>query len=515
MTIAITPFQPHVLRPRPLATCLTAALFAAVSLPSSAQTTNDTSWIRLRTDPTQRIFPQLPFARGSAPAPGATVAVANCNDDGPGSLRIAVRDAGDGDTIDLTALTCSTITLQTGAIQVPVDNLTVIGRSRAALAIDGNDADRVFIHPYGGALTLRAMTIRGGRDRTTGFHVAGGGCVASAGYLTIDDAVVTGCYAGGEGAYGGAVYAYSLTLSHSTLSGNVANGVHEAAGTAAFGGAAFVYTLQFADSTVSGNRAVHHSNASFSSYDIGGGIVSVHGGSIVDSTIDSNYSQGRGGGLASFDDVVVSNSTFSGNVAATAMGGGLFLRQPSTMQIGNSTLTGNHAGSGGGGIWLAATTSTMQSSIVAGNSAGVGQIAELQDAAELTLNGANNLIGASSPSITLPADTLDADPRLAPLEHVGGPTRTHALLPGSPAIDAGNNLAGLAFDQRGDAYPRVYGASADIGAFEQQAPRPGFVQTSVPTLSMWSLGLLVACLGGLGIVRRQMGQNSRRAPNCS
>jgi hypothetical protein len=51
----------------------------------------------------------------------------------------------------------------------------------------------------------------------------------------------------------------------------------------------------------------------------------------------------------------------------------------------------------------------------------------------------------------------------------GGPTQTHALIAGSPAIDAGSNPANLATDQRGDGYVRVYGAAADIGAFELQS----------------------------------------------
>ena len=59
---------------------------------------------------------------------------------------------------------------------------------------------------------------------------------------------------------------------------------------------------------------------------------------------------------------------------------------------------------------------------------------------------------------------------LAPLQDNGGPTFTHALLAGSPAIDAGSNPDGLDFDQRGSGHPRVVGASADIGAFEAAGP---------------------------------------------
>ncbi|HSS06655.1 MAG TPA: choice-of-anchor Q domain-containing protein, partial [Rhodanobacteraceae bacterium] len=58
-------------------------------------------------------------------------------------------------------------------------------------------------------------------------------------------------------------------------------------------------------------------------------------------------------------------------------------------------------------------------------------------------------------------------PRLAALKDNGGPTFTHAILPGSPGIDVGDGT-GLAVDQRGGGYVRVMGANADIGAFEWQ-----------------------------------------------
>jgi hypothetical protein len=61
------------------------------------------------------------------------------------------------------------------------------------------------------------------------------------------------------------------------------------------------------------------------------------------------------------------------------------------------------------------------------------------------------------------------DPLLAPLAYNGGPTLTHALLPGSPALDRGSNPDGLTEDQRGYGFERVIGAAADIGAFESRA----------------------------------------------
>jgi hypothetical protein len=72
------------------------------------------------------------------------------------------------------------------------------------------------------------------------------------------------------------------------------------------------------------------------------------------------------------------------------------------------------------------------------------------------------------PTVAPPLITMIDDPLLGDLRNNGGPTRTHALLRGSPAIGAGNNVAAYAFDQRGQGYPRETGASAsvDIGAFQ-------------------------------------------------
>jgi hypothetical protein len=73
-----------------------------------------------------------------------------------------------------------------------------------------------------------------------------------------------------------------------------------------------------------------------------------------------------------------------------------------------------------------------------------------------------------SSDLATPGDTLTDDPQLQPLAANGGPTLTHALVEGSPALDVGNNTASLSFDQRGDGYARVSGLGTDIGAFEYQ-----------------------------------------------
>jgi hypothetical protein len=432
-------------------------------------------------------------------APNATVrVVTNCNDDGAGSLRAVVAASASGDTIDLSALTCSAITLETGAIAVRLDSATIVGPATHALAIDGNDYDRVLLHYGFGSFTIRNLTISNGRDRATRFHLAIGGCIASAGYLTLDHSVVSGCYAGGEGAYGGAIYAYSLLMAASTLAGNDAYGVHLDADMAAFGGAAFVYQIDMVGSTITGNIARHKFNPTRTDYEIGGGICTIRGGLVIDSTIDSNFAYGRGGGLATFGDILIRNSTISGNTTETTGGGGLFIRFPARLDASNTTVTDN-AGPTGGGILFTSAGALLDSTIVAGNNALDGS--EIAGTRTFALDGANDLIGPVTAAITVPTDTVETDnPGLQPLAYNGGPTRTHALRLDSAAIDAGNNASGLPSDQRGPGFARVVGAAADIGAFEFDASAgDGIARVPVPAFSGWAAALLLACIGALGI----------------
>ncbi len=424
--------------------------------------------------------------------------VTNCNDDGDGSLRAVIAASASGDAVDLSHLSCSAITLQTGAIAVRTESLTLSGPESRSLAIDGNHADRVFLHYGYNSFVLRDLTVRNGFNRATGFHLGIGGCIASAGYLTLDHSTVSGCYSGGEGAYGGAIYAYSLIMSSSTLSHNVAYGVHPAAGTAAFGGAAFVYQVDLVNSTVTGNRAKHRFNPGLPSYDIGGGISTVHGGLVISSTIDSNYAYSLAGGLATFDNLLVRNSTVSGNTARTIGGGGLFMRFPALLDARNSTITAN-VGYAGGGILFTARNASLQSTIVSGNTAHLRSGEDLATSRSVTIDGANNLIGTVSNAIAIPDTTLRGSADLLPLFNNGGPTRTHALRTGSAAINAGNNASGLQSDQRGPGFARVVGSAADIGAFEFAAAATDIRGASVPTVSVWVESLLFALLAWIGV----------------
>lgn len=438
------------------------------------------------------------LSHAAPPASAIVRPVTNCDDDGEGSLRAVAAGIASGDTIDLSGLACSAITLETGAIAVRVDSATIVGPSSHALAIDGHGYDRVFLHYGAGSFILRDLTVRNGHHRATRFNVGIGGCIASAGYLTLDHSIVTGCYAGGEGAYGGAIYAYSLLMSASTLSNNDAYGAHIENSTAAFGGAAFVYQIDMVDSTVTGNVARRQVNPQSTSYDIGGGIVTVRGGLVVGSTIDSNFAYGVAGGIASFGNLHIRNSTISGNIAETFGGGGVFVRYRARLEVYSSTITGN-TGPKGAGIFLTTNSGSLQSTIVAGDIAGDGT--EISGTRAFAFDGANNMIGPVTSTLTVPPDTLETDdPGLQPLAYNGGPTRTHALRLDSVAIDAGNNASDLPSDQRGPGFARIVGTAADIGAFEFDARAgDGTARIPVPALSHWAVALLLACLAALGV----------------
>jgi hypothetical protein len=444
----------------------------------------------------------MPPVPKTAASPAALLPVTSCADDGSvGTLRTVVDAAGEGDTIDLSALTCSSITLTQGAIPLLLNDVALVGPGANALAIDGAGSDRVLVHPGYGTLTLTALTVRNGAASVSGYHITGGGCIVSAGYLVLDHSVVRDCRATAEGVYGGGIFAYTVTMYTSTLSGAVALGQNPNTGTAAFGGGAYTAYVNIVDSTISGNRAAHDLSDGQQSYDIGGGIFTNLGGFIRSSTIDNNYSYGFGGGVSAFNGVIdIANSTVSGNTAKTRGGGGLDLRVFYAETISNSTITANTAPAGGG-IFLRGRPDQfeLESTLVGGNTAAAG--ADLGSEQPATLLGNNNLVVSADANVTLPGATLHAAPLLLPLAANGGPTRTHALAAGSPAIDAGNNVAALLTDQRGAGFPRVLGVAADIGAFEgvvaavPTAPSP----VPAPARSGWALGWLGLALAWIGI----------------
>ena len=459
---------------------------------------------------------------------GNTLPVTSCTDDlaDPGTLRNVLASAAEGDTVDMSALTCSTITLVNGPIDTSalgehqLYDVTLQGPGRDQLTIDGAGQSQVFViggfSSAKGTFTANDLTIANGTyDGSLAACVEGFG-----GALALNRVTVTNCHTTGHYSllFGGAVDVTTLLMTDSSIT-NSTSAATSAGNTAAGGGAYVSDGAVLVRSTISGNSVtspVASTGDGYGYFSVGGGLYSrgdltmtdstISGNSIdvaaegegapgggiyvrgiVDisgSTIDGNVADGDGGGLfkAIFSvygepggtnpqtKLTIRNSTFAGNTAAR--GGAIASSRP--VYLANSTIANNFADAGAGGVLFnlvgiidSAGILDAQSAIIGANTAGSGATLALDLAADdaLVVSGSHDLV-VDAGAIALPADTIAADPMLGPLDDNGGPTRTLALLDGSPAIDAGSNPFDLEFDQRGDGFPRVAGAAADIGAIE-------------------------------------------------
>lgn len=273
-----------------------------------------------------------------------------------------------------------------------------------------------------------------GNDRSLVFQVH------QTGDLTIRGLTITG----GNNAYGGGIdNAGTLTVSESAVIGN----------TAFYGGGLFVSPV--ARATVIGNST------------FGGNTAQEYGGGIY---VGNNYQT---------PPVSIVNSTISSNSAGLE-GGGIF--GEGDVSLVNVTITGNEAATYGGGL-AAYAGALIGNTIVAGNLSSEAPDVFLAG----LLSSGHNLVGADdwtpnwllSDQLGTTAAPIDA--RLGALQDNGGSTLTHALLPGSPAIDSGSNALAidalgspLLTDQRGAGAPRVANVTVDIGAFEVQPASPAF-----------------------------------------
>lgn len=404
--------------------------------------------------------------------------VTNCDDHGPGSLRDTLAAATGDDLIDLTQLACSTITLTTGALVSGQTNVTLAG---TGVTISGAGNSSVIRHMGRGTLELNGIVLEHGHHASDDYFTVGG-CLYTRGDLLSFGLTVRHCVAESvsplpANVFGGGIF----VAGNATLHGAIIEDNSVVAATDndfTEGGGLYVNgTLILAGSSVSGNSTVGTQNNP--GINFGGGIVA-HAADISHSTISDNYASMGGGAVLGFiygpfAQSVILQSTISNNAAYTGAGG--LVSTDGLLKIWNSTIAFNTAraevfGPSCGGVFAFGGEEyvSLRSSIIANNTiAGVdADLCETDFTGQVV--GFGNLVVATN--VPLPADTLRADPLLAPLSGNGGTTLTHALLPGSPAIDAGNNTRYLDYDQRGA--PRAIGISADIGAFEMQ-PDPIFL----------------------------------------
>jgi len=197
----------------------------------------------------------------------------------------------------------------------------------------------------------------------------------------------------------------------------------------------------------------------------GGGIAVSAAGSVSmsESTLSANTATTDGGGIMTAGTLALTNVTVSGNTADA--GGGLDCLGACTLT--NVTVTANTAPTNGGGVRqrTGAGSISFLNTIVANNFS-TGAVDCDGNTARLFSNG-NNISSDASCDFTNTGDQENTDPLLGPLQDNGGPTFTHELLAGSPAIEAGTNAGSPATDQRGLARPA--GVNCDVGAYEYSA----------------------------------------------
>lgn len=454
---------------------------------------------------------------GITPAAGVTdFQVTNANPNGAGSLDQAIQDANANagpDTISFGPGATGTITL-TADLPTITEAVDINGPGASALTIDGASTFHAFAFlNTAGASSITGLTVTHSEDNNVVPDDSGGGVIIGndAGAVTLRNMVISVNHANNDGGGIWCNNAGPVTIIDSTITGNTADG----------GGGALY--LNSCDATVTGTTMSGNTAS-----DDGGGIYATEGGEsnlvVRNSTISGNSSGSDGGGVSfsSGSDYTaeIDNSTISGN-SASDEGGGI-AHYSGEMTLNQTTITGNTSSNGTAGVYsyaagalqlpgqraaqhssdspeeqqqqteqhtkVRAKATTQQipnalhivGTIVAGN-AGTDLLGT--GGGNGVIDSLASLLGVVDPATVvhdLGGTIIGANPLLGPLANNGGPTQTHALLAGSPALNTGPDpvptFTGNDFDQRGPGFVRVVNGRIDIGAYEMQAlvVRPRF-----------------------------------------
>jgi hypothetical protein len=367
-------------------------------------------------------------------------------------------------------------------------------------------------------LTMKNVTISGSSGRAGGGLYIAAGATAILDHVTIENNQAADNQAG----YGGGIFnAGHLTMTNSTISGNSSvmggGGIYnlgnaDLAGLVvdgntapkAHGGGIYNYNdaaiLTLTNSTLKNNQSM-----------LGAGLSNDGGkANVTGTTFKDNAAESTGGGIlnTNWAILVLINATVSGNTATFQGGGianGLF---DSILKMSNVTIANNHA-SKYAGLDYEGGDSYLVNVILAANSGGNCSLGPIGGGSNISSDASCNITGSNNRS--------NIDPKIGPLQNNGGPTETHALLAGSPAIDTGTGWMAPSVDQRGAPRPNDGNndskADYDVGAFEYGTvvmswqATTSFV-TATPGTGTFTFQTAGPCLSGPGLAYAVLAQGT-------
>jgi hypothetical protein len=368
-----------------------------------------------------------------------TVCAAGCDFT---TIQAAVDDRGNaaGAIIEIT----DPVHTEAGIVISEGTAVTVRGLGADATIVQAHGTaeeapERVFLVEEGATVVLERMTLRHGRPSRD--EECGGG-IMNLGSVTLKQCVV-GPNRANSGA--GICTRGALTLINSSVSDNFADGVGPTGYACGSGGGIKCErgALTLVNSTISGNTS-------------------------EDADIHTDRARGGGVHVACNCTAVFTNTTVSGNTSV-AYAGAVYIK--GALRLVNCTITGNRTSGEGGGIYVRGHLDFVNTIIANNRGTGgncvIGGPGGYQGKGEIGVNSYNMVTGGTCD----PA--FDDDPSLGPLADNGGDTLTHALLAGSPAIDAVPVMScTVPTDQRWAPRPIVRTSPetpCDIGAFEVQS----------------------------------------------